>query len=392
MDNHVFEVGLPIAIESYYKSYLTTELLGWKQDVFLITGVVKSSGAAAQLKPNTHCKMRFLKDGIAYGFETKILLINAHYFPVMFCKYPDKIDQCSIRQFKRVAVNLPAQFLDKDGNFISQATLTDISAGGCGFRIPAGEAREPASDVLYRVIFNAMDSDMHLFCAIRKIKTSKDICELGVEFIDATPAEKAKIQSFVDLCANMASSRMDMMLGKMKQTEKILGGRLDEISLIDMMQIFEQLDKEGTIHVKAGAQEGFIAIKNGRVLDASLGSLQGEDALVDLVSLREGEFHVAANKIVSGHMNHPVNFVLMDTCRLADERDALKPYFPGREDRIDVKKVPQTEDPEMQTVVNAISGGAATLARISETTGLSLVRAGVILARALKDGYLMKKA
>ena len=391
MVSNIFEVGLPIAIESYYKSYLTTELLGWKQDVFIITGVVKSAGKIEQLKAKSHCMMRFIKDGIAYGFETQILLINSHHFPVMFCKYPKTIEQCSIRQSKRINIDLPAKFLDKDGNFITEATITDISNGGCGFTIPALEGKEPVSDSTYRIIFNAMENDMHLFCAIRKIKTFQDKYEVGVEFVNVTPGDKERIQLFLDFCANVVTSRMDVILGKMNKTEKILGGCLNEISVIDMLQIFDQLDKEGIIHITAGMQEGSIAIKNGLVLDVSLNNLQGEDALVDLLSLREGEFNITANNVVSGPMNKPIKFILMDTCRLVDERVSMKDYFPGREDKFSLQKAPDMDDPEMQTVVNALSDGASSVTEIIEATGLSLIRSGLILARLLKEGYLIKK-
>jgi c-di-GMP-binding flagellar brake protein YcgR len=390
MDNNIFEVGLPIAIETYYKSYLTTELLGWKQDVFLITGVVKSSSKTGQLKVNTHCKMRFLKDGIAYGFETKILVINSHHFPVMFCKYPKAIEQCTIRQFRRINVNLPAQFLDMDGNFVADATIADISAGGCGLTIPVQEGKEPTCESTYKIIFSAMESDMHLCCAIRKIQTLKDKHELGVEFINVAPEEKERIRLFLDFCANVVNSKMEFILAKMKKTKKILGGQIHDISIIDMLQIFDQLDKEGIIHITAGKQDGFIAIKDGRVMDASLNNLHGEDALVDLLSFQEGEFHISANKVLSGHMNKPINFVLMDTCRLADERASLKEYFPGKEDKLSLQNPPETEDPETQTVVNALQSGASSVGQINGATGLSLIRAGLVSARLLQEGYLMK--
>lgn len=199
MDDNIFEVGLPISIETYYKYYLSTHLIGWGQNIYLITGIVQSSGKTGQLKVNDRCRMRFLKDGIAYGFETKIMAINFHPFPVMFSKYPKAIERFTLRKFNRTKANLPAQLLDGDGNLIAEAIITDISAGGCGLTIPVEAGKELASENTYKIRFSAMKSDMRLSCSIRKMKAFKDTSALGIEFINVLPEEKERIKGFLEI-------------------------------------------------------------------------------------------------------------------------------------------------------------------------------------------------
>lgn len=392
MRDHIFEVGLPISIETYYKYYLTTHLIGWEPDAFLVTGIVQSSGKTGQLKAGERCMMRFLKEGVAYGFETKILAINFNPFPVMFSKYPKVIEQFTVRKFSRVKVNLPAQLLDGDGRFVAETTITDISAGGCGLTMPTQAGREFPSETSYRIRFTAMNHTMWLCCSIRKMKTFQDTQVLGVEFVNVLPEEREKIEQFLDICQSVFTSKTDLILSQLKKEEKIMGGHLNEVSLVDMLQIFEQLQKNGTIHVVSGRQKGSVSIEDGFVTEALLEDRRGEDALIDLLSFQEGEFYVSAKKASAGSMRSPINFVLMDISRLMDERAAFNEYLPAKEDKFVLHKNPDSDsdDLELMSVLGALREGASTTAGIHETAGLSLIRARLALAKLLKDGYLTK--
>ncbi len=391
MENNIFEVGLPIAIETYFKSYLTTHLVGWEPDVCLITGVVQSSGNTPKLKVNDYCKMRFLKDGIAYGFETKIIAISYNPLPLMFTQYPKDVQNYAVRKFDRLKVNLPACLSVLGDRHMMDATITDISAGGCGLLLPIREEDELTSEKIYSITFNAMDSHMQLSCSIRKIRTARDKREVGVEFVNVSPEEQEKIRLFLEGCNNAIASRTDFLLGKIQQQEKLFGGSIREVSMIDILQIFDQLRKDGVIHIEAGKHTGSIAIRDGYILGASAGALKGEDALVELFSLTEGEFHISAKDMPASSMNTPVNFALMEVSRLMDERDSLREHLPGVEDKLQfLKPSDDTEDPEVQTVIASVRGGACSANEIHHATGLSLIRSSLIAARLIKEGALKK--
>lgn len=390
MDDDIFEVGLPISIETDYKYYLTTNLIGWQRDVFLITDFVPSAGKSGHLKINDRCKMRFLKDGIAYGFETKIISISAHPFPVMFLTYPGEIEHFAIRKFNRIKSNFQAHFLDERGTYIADATITNISAGGCGLNIPAQEAGELTSKNSYKIKFSILDTDMCLGCAIRKMRTVKGTSCLGVEFSNISPAEKEKINLFLDICTNILTSKTDMILSKLKASGETLGGQLDELLLPDILQMFDQLKKEGVLNITAGSRKGFITLSDGRIMDATLDNLQGEDALVECLTLKEGGFQFFAKAIASGRIKRPISFVLMDTYRLIDERDSLRDYFPGIKDTLILVKEPDRDDAEIQAVVNAFRGGASNVSELNTATGMSFIRSGLAAARLLKEGFLIK--
>lgn len=388
MDKNVFEVGLPIAIETFFKSYLTTHLIGWEPDICLITGVVQSTGQSGKLKVNDHCRMRFLKDGIAYGFETKILAVSYNPLPLMFSRYPKDIQKFAVRKFDRIKVNLPACLSVMGGKEIMDATITDISAGGCGLIFPTREGRALTANKIYSITFSAMESHMQLSCAVRKIKTDRDRQDVGIEFINISPEDQQKIKLFLEVCNSVVTSRTDFILDKMKHKEKLFGGSLADVSLIDMLQIFDQLRKDGVIRVASGSHQGSIAVRDGQILGASFDLMKGEDALVELFSLQKGEFHISAGDIPSGNMSSPINFNLMEVSRLIDERSCLQAAIPANDEKLRLIKSPEAEDPEVQTVVSALKSGAASVGEIYEATGLSHIRASLIAARLLKDGVI----
>jgi len=388
MDDNIFEVGQSISIETHYKCFHTTHLIGWMEDLYLVTGVVQTSGKTGQLKVNDICGMRYLKDGIAYGFVTRVLAINFHPFPVMFIEYPKTIEQSMIRKHDRIQVNLPARFLDEAGRVVVDATMTDISESGCGLTIPAWADIKLVSENLYQIVFSAMESDLRLSCAISHRQTLKGTHILGLEFIDVPPEDKERFTLFLESCSSVLTSKTNTILSQMNKT--FLGGYIKDVPVTDVLQIFHQLEKEGVIHVTAEKQKGFIAIKEGQVMAASLNGLQGEDALVDLLSLQEGEFHVSAKETPAGHMHQPINSVLIEVSRLIDERESLKDDLLGGQDTLILQTIPDTEDYEVQMVIDALLSGAMTVSDVQVITGLSMTRVGLISARMVKDGYLKK--
>jgi len=390
MNDDIFEVGLPVSIETEYKYYLTTHIIGWERDLYLLTGLAQSPGKSGNLKANDRCTIRFLKEGIAYGFLTRIITVNTHPFPFIFFKYPQTIEQFKIRKFDRIKSNFPAQLLDKNGMFIANATVRDISEGGCGLTIPATQDARLACESGYQITFKMLETDMRFGCAIRKMKVSRDARCLGIEFCNVTPEEKEKIKLFLEVCSNVFSARLDAILTKMKTSEEILGGSIEEMPLTDILQIFDHLKKEGIIYVASGAQTGSIRIGNGQILDAFWEHLQGEDALVQLLSLREGLFHFKIDDIKPGRFVRSINSALMDACRLIDERTAMKEYYPKDKEPLFFAGSKDVSDPEIQTIIDAFRNGAASVAELNAATGLSLIRAGLITSKLIKEGFVSK--
>lgn len=390
MNQDIFDVGRNVSIETDYKYYLTARLIGWERNLFLIVALTHSAGKKEPLKVHDTCKIRFLKDGVAYGFETIILTVVSHPYPVIFLQYPKTVEEFTLRKFHRVKSDLHGRLLDESGKHVSDATITNISVGGCGVRIPLGEGKSLSSQNSYYIDFSILETNLHLFCIIRKIRNERDACCLGLEFFNISPADREQINLFLDVGTNILTSKADVLLARLKVSGEALGGHIDELSLSDIFQIFDQSKKEGILNISSGERKGSITFGKGQVMDALLDHMHAEDALVEFLSLKDGVFHFYPKETIPGRINKPISFILMDICRLLDEREAMGQWYPEEKDRLELIKAPDTEDTEIRTILDAFHKGASSPGEISEKTGLSVIRSALAIANLMKYGFVTK--
>jgi c-di-GMP-binding flagellar brake protein YcgR len=205
MENSSFAINLTLSIETYYKAYLTTKIIGWRQDEFILTDAVYSQGKPAYLNTKDICKIRFLKDGVAYGFETEVLTVQFYPFPVMFLKFPAKMECLKLRVAPRFKIDMPITFLDASGQVIPDAIMTDISEGGCGLKIPVQENRNLTPEGRYKIECKLMDKEIRCDCSVKRLDKQEETCFIGTEFLDMTTPDKETLKIFLDFLNKYAA-------------------------------------------------------------------------------------------------------------------------------------------------------------------------------------------
>jgi DNA-binding response OmpR family regulator len=115
--------------------------------------------------------------------------------------------------------------------------------------------------------------------------------ELGVEDYLTKPIYVKEILTRVRILlqkkqrANLEEKR------ETKQTK--FAGQLSDMAVVDLIQTIEVSRKSGVIHFTSPeGRRGAIYFRNGKVVDAELGRLQGEDAVYRLLIWADGEFEV----------------------------------------------------------------------------------------------------
>jgi DNA-binding response OmpR family regulator len=115
--------------------------------------------------------------------------------------------------------------------------------------------------------------------------------ELGVEDYLTKPIYIKEILTRVRILlqkkqrANLEEKR------ETKQTK--FAGQLSDMAVVDLIQTIEVSRKSGVIHFTSPeGRRGAIYFRNGKVVDAELGRLQGEDAVYRLLIWADGEFEV----------------------------------------------------------------------------------------------------
>ncbi|WP_197495813.1 flagellar brake protein [Acidihalobacter yilgarnensis] len=115
-----------------YTTRFEASVLGCVSDEYLIfrTARDKASGAPT-IPPRVGDKVvvRFLVDGVAYGFLSSVVHAISIPEPLLFMQYPDAIKQVSVRQHKRLACRLPCT-LTNDAGQKETVLLLDISEQG----------------------------------------------------------------------------------------------------------------------------------------------------------------------------------------------------------------------------------------------------------------------
>ena len=102
----------------------------------------------------------------------------------------------------------------------------------------------------------------------------------------------------------------------------IIQGRLEEMSMIDLMQSLEMGQKSCRLIVKKGSESGELYFAGGQCRDAKSGEVEGDDAVYRVLLWTEGEFEIdfgAANASNRTTTTRNTTGLLMEAMRLMDE-------------------------------------------------------------------------
>ena len=105
----------------------------------------------------------------------------------------------------------------------------------------------------------------------------------------------------------------------------VIQGRLEEMSILDLMQSLEMGQKSCQLTVRRGDETAELFFAAGQCADARLGATEGEDAVYQVVRWPEGSFEIDFNGSPSrSTISRSTTGLLMEALRLMDEgqRDA----------------------------------------------------------------------
>jgi CheY-like chemotaxis protein len=105
----------------------------------------------------------------------------------------------------------------------------------------------------------------------------------------------------------------------------VIQGRLEEMSILDLMQSLEMGQKSCRLTIRHGDESCELYFSSGQCADAQLGPLEGEAAVFHVVRWPAGEFEIDFNSAPSrSTISRTTTGLLMEALRLVDEgqRDA----------------------------------------------------------------------
>jgi CheY-like chemotaxis protein len=109
----------------------------------------------------------------------------------------------------------------------------------------------------------------------------------------------------------------------------IIQGRLEEMSMTDLLQSLEMGQKSCRLRVRHNGEQGELFFTSGQCRDAQIGSIQGDEAVYRVILWSEGDFEIdfnAASASTRTTTTRGTTGLLMEAMRLMDEasRDAVE--------------------------------------------------------------------
>ena len=130
-----------------------------------------------------------------------------------------------------------------------------------------------------------------------------------------------------------------------------LQGSLSELSLPDVIQLVSVSGKTGAFHLENGDEQGKIYLKDGQIIDATIGNLRGEQAVYQMAIWSNGDFSfIPGETSVEVTVQRSNANLMMEAARRLDEWRVLSrripsldlvPFFSPREGQDQVTLSPQ---------------------------------------------------
>ncbi len=116
------------------------------------------------------------------------------------------------------------------------------------------------------------------------------------------------------------------------RNEKDVAGSLQQVSFVDLLQIFGLNRKDGVLTLEHGGEVGTVWVLGGQVVNARLGRVSGEKAFFRLLCWEEGRFSFAPGATeVQALIQAPLDNLIMEGLRQLDEMRSQIETLPGLE-------------------------------------------------------------
>ncbi len=188
---------MQLEVKGWYERF-DMSLLGWDKGKFIIAKYSPANTLNFHLTSMDVCTMRFLEEGIAHGFTTKMQSMQYHPAPLMFFEYPPEVVSMPVRKYNRVKTNIAARYMTGDSSehlVTDDARILDISETGCLIEVSKHKVKRADLGNSCYLHFMILDKTLELDCLIKNVRNKEESYLLGVIFngVSSTHAEILKM-------------------------------------------------------------------------------------------------------------------------------------------------------------------------------------------------------
>ncbi|MBW2090850.1 MAG: flagellar brake protein [Deltaproteobacteria bacterium] len=197
-----FSPGLKLIIEfpSIFNNKFNSIFRGFKQNQYIIIDHPIHNNLQVQLESGIVCMVRFIEAGRACGFESEIIDLAKHPYPLVFLKYPTSIESSALRSEERYPVKLNVVFSQEkeaeSKNERLKGEILNLSQSGCLLGSPEPF---PLDSFLYLVIpFPEHGLAVDLEGEVKNCQKMGEIYHIGLKFSDSLQPVHNIVAAYLD--------------------------------------------------------------------------------------------------------------------------------------------------------------------------------------------------
>ncbi|MSP61499.1 MAG: response regulator [Myxococcales bacterium] len=218
--------------------------------------------------------------------------------------------------------------------------------------------------------------------------------ELGVEDYLTKPIYIKEIITRVKILLQRRQrlSFEDQPIGRPTRTK--FAGQLTDMAVVDLIQTIEISRKSGVIHFRnPEGRRAAIYFRGGKVIDAELGRLTGEEAVYRLLIWTDGEFEVEFKNVRRRDVVElSSQGLLMEGMRRVDEWGRLCEQLPALESsfEVDYKELSErlSEIPDEINTILRLFDGKRTLIQVVDDCDFGDLEALTVIAKLYFEGLI----
>jgi CheY-like chemotaxis protein len=303
-----------------------------------------------------------------------------------------------------------------DGDTRSLRVL-EVSLRKAGFTVTSAHAVQDALDKLELgapdlIISETTFPDGDGFELRRRVRASADWADIPFVFLTAEVAIENKIRGLelgVDdyltkpIYIKEIVARINILLQKRQRARfeerrdgrMRFAGRVADMPVVDVIQTIEISRKSGVIQFTGDhGRQGAIYFRDGKVIDAEAGSLQGEDAVYRLLTWSEGDFEVVFRTVRRRDaISTSSQGLLMEGMRRLDEWSRLLEQLPPLEHRFEIDTselaIRLGEVPDDHNEILRLIDGKRTLIEVIDGSHFSDLECLQAISRLYFEGLLL---
>jgi DNA-binding response OmpR family regulator len=215
--------------------------------------------------------------------------------------------------------------------------------------------------------------------------------ELGIEDFLAKPVFVRELLARVKVL--LARKSQEQFLHAQLDSRSRFEGNSEELGLVDLLQTFEMARKSGILTLTSGAMRARIYVREGKLVEAELGALRGEEAVYRALIWRKLDFAVEFGPVTQDdRIGTTTQAILMEGLRRMDEWAKLAEAMPPLESVLSLRtnelseRLPEIPD-ELNGILRLIDGRRTIWEVVDESPFEDLSTLGT-LARLYFEGLL----